>query len=529
MKSLSSLLVALLLAATAATAQTNYTWTGATGTDWGTATNWSPASVPGAGDRVIIGSTANAPVLDTDRTVLRIKQTAGTIDLDGHTLTVTGTAHLTNATVTDGMFLQTGTRADSSIFTTVNFDCKVDMESSKFVMYYSTFADSTRLSSKGNKVSYGAGNDYEGVTHLLCKDTSSFQFSYGVADTFFTSLTITNTSKMGFILSKYTNNNYYGGDVRIEQLSTGSVSFHANNQCSYFAGDLILRADQGGVAFVGTGAVTLAPGSTIKIDSAGFTGGLVLYHLVQQAADTIVLDNLGATTQLDIGTGSVLKGHFHTTGAYLVRLANSRFEGTVNVTASMTVCTRNRFMENVVLTRNGGVTVSNGGNRFYKDVSIVHAIGSSASIYGLYYPDTVMGDLSLTTNGTGYIAWAWAQNSLLYGDVTANAVNAGISFGVTTNGKVTLCGTGDQNWTATTAINNGISHRDLRIDKPSGNMVLNGTADIYNNLQLVKGYIRPQGSGSVLRVRDNATVTGTSDSSHVQGPVSKVGNDAFTF
>ena len=42
----------------------SYVWTGATGTDWGTSTNWSPNGVPGSTDNVSVPSTTNAPAVN---------------------------------------------------------------------------------------------------------------------------------------------------------------------------------------------------------------------------------------------------------------------------------------------------------------------------------------------------------------------------------------------------------------------------------------------------------------------------------
>ncbi len=49
------------------------TWLGAVSTDWNTACNWSPASVPGSGNKVVIPNTPNDPVVGTTVTVLQVK------------------------------------------------------------------------------------------------------------------------------------------------------------------------------------------------------------------------------------------------------------------------------------------------------------------------------------------------------------------------------------------------------------------------------------------------------------------------
>lgn len=69
------------------------TWTGATSTDWGTASNWSPPGVPGASDTVVVNVGAtNNPVLSTSTQIAGIRMDSGAalVMYGNPTLTVTG-------------------------------------------------------------------------------------------------------------------------------------------------------------------------------------------------------------------------------------------------------------------------------------------------------------------------------------------------------------------------------------------------------------------------------------------------------
>lgn len=69
LRAASFLILALSLFGAGLSAQ--HTWTGATSTDWNTASNWSAASVPTATDSVIIPDTSalpNAPTLSSTAT-----------------------------------------------------------------------------------------------------------------------------------------------------------------------------------------------------------------------------------------------------------------------------------------------------------------------------------------------------------------------------------------------------------------------------------------------------------------------------
>jgi subtilisin-like proprotein convertase family protein len=70
-----------------------YKWAGTSSTDWNTASNWTPASVPPTNaDIEVPGSLTNYPVLDQDRTIGNLTLSSGArISLNGKTLSIIGT------------------------------------------------------------------------------------------------------------------------------------------------------------------------------------------------------------------------------------------------------------------------------------------------------------------------------------------------------------------------------------------------------------------------------------------------------
>ncbi|MBC8252495.1 MAG: hypothetical protein H8E35_00525 [Ardenticatenia bacterium] len=87
---------------------TDYTWTGATSTDWGTASNWSPSVVPGSGDTATIPDVSSGssryPTITASVTIagLTINSGASLTIGSGDSLTLTG--NFTN----NGNFTATG-------------------------------------------------------------------------------------------------------------------------------------------------------------------------------------------------------------------------------------------------------------------------------------------------------------------------------------------------------------------------------------------------------------------------------------
>ncbi len=71
MKKLFYLFVALLISQKLLAVEKS--WTGATSTDWNTASNWSPNGVPTSSDYVSIGFGTPNPVLSTTSTVISVQ------------------------------------------------------------------------------------------------------------------------------------------------------------------------------------------------------------------------------------------------------------------------------------------------------------------------------------------------------------------------------------------------------------------------------------------------------------------------
>jgi len=82
----------LVVTGTATTSSgTARTWNGATSTDWATASNWTPAGVPAAGDPITVPSgTPNAPVIAAPSTIASLTIASGAQITNNSTLTVGG-------------------------------------------------------------------------------------------------------------------------------------------------------------------------------------------------------------------------------------------------------------------------------------------------------------------------------------------------------------------------------------------------------------------------------------------------------
>jgi hypothetical protein len=540
MKSLLTLPIVLFIAASAF-AQTTYTWNGSTSSAWNTATNWTPNGTPGALDNVRFTGAGLDPVLDQDRTVKRVYQSADTIHLGGHTLTVTGTFDVRGNLVDNGKVLQRGSTSDTTRFHTINMACKTDLESGKFIMTTVTFADSTRLSRIGNgTTSVTGGNKYLGHTELVQKDSNLFYFGNLLPDSFMTTLDIINMSKWQILMCYRSAGNYFGGDVRLMNLSTQPISrvmfFHNAypGSSASFHGDISISATGGQyVAFLPEGEATIAAGSTIRIDTTiGYHADYLYLRNIRQLGEAdLDLRGIGSVTDTYISHGSSIGGRVLSSGAKVFRMNDSQFLKDVIVTAGAIAANGSTFRGDADLTRTGLASgVGSGGNLFIGNLSYTCERNTAGATYwGYNHPDKILGNLTLTNKGAQQLCMAYNTDCAIGGNVTLRADStAGIFMGVITGRLVTLFGPDMQTWTSLSANKALEVVYDVRVNKPSGQMLLPGELDISTSLHLLRGNIRTTGTGRV-KLRDNATVSGASDSSFVEGPVLKVGNDAFTF
>ena len=84
--------VLLLVLLQTVESQVSYTWNGSVSSNWNSASNWTPAGIPGSADNVTVVTASNTCVLVTDKTINNFTLSSGTIDLGSHTLTINGTS-----------------------------------------------------------------------------------------------------------------------------------------------------------------------------------------------------------------------------------------------------------------------------------------------------------------------------------------------------------------------------------------------------------------------------------------------------
>ncbi|MCK5368151.1 MAG: hypothetical protein KAQ62_06345, partial [Cyclobacteriaceae bacterium] len=256
---------------------------------------------------------------------------------------------------------------------------------------------------------------------------------------------------------------------------------------------------------------TLASGKVIAVGGGGFTSGeLKLANFTQLGTTAQVITTGGTDTRVYINKGCTWNGNITVTAPHFF-VNESTFEGSVSLTKS----------------NNATNSYSDGGNTFNGPVYIENAnCNGNLALDGLNpnkYNDVVT--FKTSGSGTGILYASAGSGTEINGNLSIDSPSGLVQFfpGL----LVIMKGTAAQSinivgGTPDPIINN------LEINNSTGNVTLNTPVTIGASLVLTQGNIITT-SINLLTFNDNASVTSVSDASFVQGPVKKIGDDAFIF
>ena len=140
-------------------------------------------------------------------------------------------------------------------------------------------------------------------------------------------------------------------------------------------------------------------------------------------------------------------------------------------------------------------------------------------------PDTYNGNVTWKQTGTGALEPSCNNTEYYYGNINFDGDKT-ITAAIGT-GRVVLAGSAHQTINLI-GTNPGRIITRLRIDKSSNEVTLNTRLSITVNADFINGIVNTTTSNT-LAFANTATATGASDTSFVNGPVEKTGNQAFTF
>lgn len=342
----------------------------------------------------------------------------------------------------------------------------------------------------------------------LTKNSSLSDVSEG-GNTFNANVEIFNTAD-GELLLGNSNPDVFNGNLILENSGSDVLNLAYGSTGNLFNGNITLNStgSAAGIRFgQNSGTSTLANGKTISIGASGFTSGdLRFAYFVQSGSTSQTLTSFGTNVEL-----------------YL--LEGSEFNGSTAFTCPNIYLDGTTFNNSTTIVKTGsGFNLSNGGNTFGGVTSISNT-GTGSFILAGSVADTYNDNVSFLQQNAYTLYPAYNVNSSFKKNISTIGSNTAIVFG-SNGGRVTLNGTTAQ------SINGDAAKMpdfvNLTLNNSANDVSLNVPIMVSNNLTLSNGNLISN-LINLVKVMDNATVTGVSSSSYVDGPVRKEGNDAFTF
>ncbi|MCC6818062.1 MAG: hypothetical protein IT245_04120, partial [Bacteroidia bacterium] len=448
------------------------TWVGNTNNDWNTGSNWSSNSVPTSGDIVVISnaSASNQPVLDASRTITTLDLSAGSLDLNGNTLT-TSSCSFTGGELSNGTIISD------------DYDAMENSTFNGLLVFYKNGGGNNDLN---------GGNTFNGPIAIVNNDNSRIRLAVSNPDVF-------------------------NGVIHFEENSSGQTepAYNGNNT---FSGDISSIGSINTVSFAAGSGQVVITGTTTTYGNPEFRKLTINTNSQLSALVNLTIDVLRiykGTLDMESNTATVNTAIFK--GGTLT-------DGVVNFN-NVDSMTNTTFIGNLTLNKVGGSNnIVQGGNTFSGGVNIFN---SSSSLWRLanVTGDDFNGNVDFRENSSGQLEPAYNGNNTFAGDISTDNSNSVISFG-NSNGFVIIDGNSFQNLVGNTARTPIIKRLTLNT---SGILYLNLTnLSITTSVSFTSGYIQTS-NGNELIFQDGAFFTGAKHTSHVDGPVIKIGDDAFIF
>ncbi len=469
-------------------AQTNYTWTGATSSNWSTASNWSPSGIPDSLDNITINTTGTGtPQLSANAKVNNITMSAKTLDLDGYNLKIKGTTSLTGGTIGTGTGSVTFQNSTTTLTGTA-FNADVYITAANIAISGTTFDKPVHITKTGSSADgWNGGNTFN----------STFDFT---------------STGSGNSSLNWTGANYYNGNVTFSNTGSGIIKLTES-----------------------TGTSTIATGKTITVGGSGFSSGsLYLNRLIQNSSDTTAQSLTFTGTASLYVENSTLYGRFTYTGPNSF-ITTSTFNKPVDVTKNGSGAEiwngGNTFNSTFkfTITGSGSSSLNWTGSNYYNDNITFNSTGSGTiKLTGSMGTSTLASSKTINigtfSSGNLYLnrlTTATAQNITLTGSASLYLENStfnaaltytGPSFYVTSNtfnGTVTLT----KNGSASNISNGGNSFNyPLYITLSAGSVDLNWALINYFNDNVVfentgSGQIRLSGSTGTNILASGKTIT----------------------
>ncbi|MGB0522471.1 MAG: RHS repeat-associated core domain-containing protein, partial [Flammeovirgaceae bacterium] len=465
-------------------AQTHYTWTGSSSSDWGTANNWSPTGVPSTADTVTIGSTTHQPQLDQARTVARLKMTAGSaLNFNATILTVQHILEISDANLSNGKLVINNAIDGYYVYTHMTrtiADVEIEATLGNFHSHRSTFKQPFKLTyeTPAQNSSSGGINLYQSVF----EQDAAFIQNHNVDEldidraTFNQNLTLTTNSTRPIRVG-------YSGSVTLKQ------------------GTEINSLGDGGMLFKG---LHLAANQSIRNGNLGFTKG------------TLGFDNCLIESPLNFTSSGNVRGFWK--------------GNTFNNQVDMTIPSSSVFYNNVF---NDSTKLIIGGTSFGNTFNgPLEVITSSGITFSANIGDSFNHHVTFRTVGSNRITLSSGEaKSTFTGNIYID--NASGNIQNTSNlGGIIFSGTGDQIIGLPpheTLTNRPFYTKITEINKPSGRVIIQTPVEFDGKLTFTQGGLFNDGSELILGRNSTYVGAGSANHNYIEGKVKLVINQSVRY
>jgi hypothetical protein len=428
----------------------------------------------GSSTGIFFGQGTGTSTLASGRTLsVETSFTSGTLGIKGLTQTGSTAQNINNISGTAVVSFESGTVFNAAV--------TVDAQG---ILFSGTTFNSTASFNKS-----GVSND-DGVGGCTFNSTT----------------TITNAGD-GNLTFATVSGDIFNGEVTFNNTGTALIqAAHAGSGTQYNE-NIILNNSALGIHFGQAGGTsTLASGKTITIGGSGFTSGSFrLKNFTQAGTTTQSLTTFGSSVDVYMETGTT-------------------FNGTLTLTANNLYLNGSTYAAaNITKTGSSNITCL-GGNTFNQASTITN------SGTGIWYlagtnADDFNHNITFSQTNANTLYPAYTANSTFARNVSTSGTSHPITFGE--NGGTAIF---DGNVTQQLIGSNSTSpvFKKASLDKTGGILDLSVRMTITESLTLTSGRIKSSNT-NILLIEDDATVSGANNNSFVSGPVSKIGDEAFTF
>jgi hypothetical protein len=397
-------------------------------------------------------------------------------------------------------FTQVGNTAQNLVLTgtallrvgpSSEFNGTVNFVARRLALDGCTFNNTTYLEKSGPTNDDSAGNNFFNASTTLVNSGSGWirtAISSAAPDTFNADLTVLNSGSSQIRLSEAATNSVYNGNIVVNSTSGTGIYFGVNG-----------------------GGTTLADGRTISVGASGFSSGTLSLAYFTQAGTSPQSLDLSGTALLQIGTMSTFNGNVDFRSPQIT-LQRCTFNGTAYFEKEG--ATNNAsFGGN---TFNGLTTIVNSGSGYFR-LSNDNTVSNNG--------DTFNADVVFTATSSGALQPAYNRTSSFAGNITINSATA-ITFG-SGAGTTQMTGSSAQTISKGVGSANPVIQR-LVMNKPAQSLTLNTPVDIGSSATFTSGIINTSNT-NILTFISGSSANGANNTSYVDGPVLKTGNQLFTF